>query len=584
MFRSTSSRNLRAAAACLSLCMTVIYFKFLSPLWHVNDDIGILFIATGTLDGNPSWQIPFIEPFAAIATRIAVLLAGPAGYALILVALLAASFWLLTNSIVAAAQRSSKSTLAIVIFTLAAVGITYFITLMNLSFTIVAGVSTAALISSLTLQSVGHFPNQGFRMILHCALLALALSFRLNAALIALLILAPLWVPSTQRASLAAVRPNVSIPSVFLGTWLINHFAKFLYSTTYRTWLEFNAVRGMLQGNRIITQTTDIELSDLGWSRNHFNMFRNFLHFDPRYFGTGSLRHLADSLGASSTTPIQSVGRETLQDAMNILQHVALLAALLLALAIFDSATTSRPRRLPFLCVQIFAPLILAYCSVLYMLEIRFPFRVEITVIVSLVLAMSCAYLVSSTTPGDDANFQHSQVKRSYSLPFKAGRIVLISALFVQLGFLHENHFSDSITTRSDRVHRLQRQEHIVELMTMRANDEITLVMPGSDLLQNRSPFDDSAIVSDRIIRFGWSIGAPNWVSHNEKLQIDVREVLLVGTDLKGNAVPVSILSHSFPKLISSYIFEESGVLVEFTKGPCATTDSATPCLWRISR
>ena len=56
---TSSSTTMKSLTAFTSISFTALYVLFMNPTWHVNDDIGILSFATGTLDGNATWQVPF---------------------------------------------------------------------------------------------------------------------------------------------------------------------------------------------------------------------------------------------------------------------------------------------------------------------------------------------------------------------------------------------------------------------------------------------------------------------------------------------------------------------------------------------
>lgn len=575
---SPTARNqfLKCASALSSAGLVVAYCVFLTPLWHVNDDIGILFFATGVLDGNPTWQIPYVAPIAAALIRLLTAILGPAGYGILLVSLLYASFWELTSSIAAycSAKRSFPMLVpvAAVIVNLVAL----FVTLQNLSFTTVAGVSSTFLIASTCLRADALSHTGHRRVFWGAALLFVAYSLRPGPSLIALTILVPLWLRRTTQT-----RWTVT-PLAFIGAWLVNNSFELFRSPTYQEWHEFNIVRGSLHGNRRLSETSSAMLDEVGWSTNDFNLFRSFLHFDALKFNVDSLRVLQGLLGTDLTSQLQQLSSARLVESLTLLRELALFIALATMVVVLKANKLSRLHLI--LSGRLLGTLALALVIANSLSGIRLPFRIESTILLATIMSALCILMIDNPDPharaGDGASF----VPRASSRSAGVSIFILASVLSLQAVRLHTVHLSDHLSTRTERVEASLRHEHVAALLKGREADEITLVMPGTEVLQLRSPVSRSEIYSSGLIRFGWSVGSPGWESRNRLLGIDVRDVLLRSQEPEGSVRKISILSFAYPKVISTYIFEETGQVPSFEPGPCAATDNQKPCLWVLSK
>lgn len=572
---------LRLVAVLAFVSLTGFVFIAQNAQWHINDDIGLLYFLSGALDGDPTWQVPFIAPIASIVLRAAHSIFGLPGYPLVLLAVLLVAIYLLID----AASRHSKKVDCFSLFYTILVAITsftaYFITLYNLTFTLIAGLSSVAVSGSLALRTFGNSPMKARHLMLHVFILAFSISLRSNASVLALLIMIP---ACTQRANSRSIRV---VLLAWTTTYIANQSLSQLYSTDLKRWVEFDGVRGLLQGSRGLSRANPELLQHVKWTTNDFGLFRGFLHFDKDRFGIIQMRTLVEKLGENWVSRLQAIRFSDFQTASDALREV-LAFSLMTGFAYFLWSGTNVARRKEYLFRLLLSSIIpLSLAAVL--LTVRFPFRVEFilvfaSVIGALVLPLTSFALPTTPTKQPPSGRSRAVRIRAKLVFQRTGAILLMIVAVASLMNFHSSYFDEYVSFESPESSRNQYRRAVLDLLATRGIDEVTLLMPGTEAHENRSPFDSTPLIPDRGIRFGWPIGAPAWERRNQALQIDLRQALVSAVNVNGEPIELSILSRAYPDLLSAYVLEESGVLPAFEKGPCAELQIETPCLWYRSR
>lgn len=565
--------------ALFTVGITAAFFGYLKPIWPQNDDVAFLYFLTGALDGNPSWQVPFIQPLSSVPLRILTAAFGKNGYTYFLLGVLWTSFWLLTTSLVDRALTGRTPSKVLALLGVFLVQSIYFGTILTLTFTKVAGLATVATMLSWTLHSEKRIAFKPPLRLVHAFLLVFAISLRPTAGLLAVAITAPFWL--RKSVWVAKFSPAVVI-ALTVG---INRVAANLKAPDFRSWETFDSARGQLHGSRLFSNSSLKTLESVGWSELDKELFASFLHFDSRKFGTSELVSIGEGISSGWASIAAGLSFSDFSLAFEEVQTTLVVVALIvMTVFVFPG---SRIRERSFVLPRILLLLGITIVVTSIMLKVRFPNRVEVIVTFGCV-----ATAMSVLLDGFAFDSWNRGVRSHPGSPLIRqtafhGRVILALAVScvaaAQLISLYDNALGKNVGTVSTRQARVDSRRAVLDLLEQREDEEITLVMPGSDYRSARTYFSLEGIVPPRTISFGWPIGSPAWERRNEMLGVEVRQALLSGIALGGEPLSLTILSSSAPSLLANYVLQETGVLPVQTKLSCARPPAETRCLWKLS-
>ena len=572
--KNTSGRGIHLATALASGALISLYFMRLHPRWHTNDDLGILLFLTGELDGNPTWQLPFVSPLASLPLRFVTAIFGIAGYSLLLLILVWASCWILSVNLIGQMTRVRAVHLLNLVLALGTVQIALLVVVLNFTFTVVAGITVTAIIASMALEAYNDFTVGIFRKVFNAAILTAGLSLRPEIGTLVILLMIPVLVSLSKTSALKL------ISVIAVSTWLINKLLGFGYSEEFKSWLKYNSVRGSLHGNSSIPLPSEDLLNKLSWSDNDYQMFQGFLHFDQSRFSLETLQSFATE---SQIGWIAEVRQITLTDFHSSLTTLGPIVILVLALVLLKALDVRcRGGYRAFFLAGIISLMITSILAVAVLSRVRIPARVEIPIAFATLIGSMVLLLCDRHGTGTDRRSTPNKLLAYFcrgKLKFATYSVLLLVVITSGV-HIHGDYVEVGTLSRTRRLELMARQEEVYSLLDSRASREVTLILEMP--IVYRSPFSNSDIFPPNTVSFGWPIGSPPWKRGLENLGIDLREALIRGPEDLDMPYKLSFLSGSYPEILSNYILEEAGSQRNFIATSCVGTGRETTCLMSL--
>ncbi len=323
-----------AASSIVGALVAVIATNvLLRPRFETNDDTVMMYIADGTIFGEPSEHLVYTNVvIGKILAGLYSITTGITWYSLYLYAALAASF-AVTLYLFATGPRMARRE-AIVVGS--AVFVVTLYSWMNLQFT-----TTAAILASAgaVLYVFGPPDDVSLKLPLLGGLMAgVATMIRFEGALLPLAVFAPFLV--VAAVSRGGRRLAAFVVPVLLIAGGANLYSASVYDdSAWTDFFEWNSHRALLHDTpRLDQPADDIEvLEAVGWSVNDAEIFNRWMVFDDEVFSDDAVRTVGE---------LTSPGFEPLRLAKTVglsgfLQFGVCLVALLVAIVLFGST----PRR-----------------------------------------------------------------------------------------------------------------------------------------------------------------------------------------------------------------------------------------------
>ena len=210
------------------------------------------------------------------------------------------------------------------------------------------------------------------------------------------------------------------------------------------------------------------------------------------------------------------------------------------------------------------------------------PSRVSLPLVLAMLLGLVAIIRKSSAPCAGKERYPTRFPGQIRKLDFgrRAIAVALCLLASVQLQRVHVEYFSQSVSSRTERVRNADHQIDVRDLLKSRHPEEITFLTPLIPV-QYASPFAKDVPLAPRTILNGWLTHSPQWNQRNQLLKIDVTRALTTGLDLEGRPVRLSILAPTFPSVLAGYIFEKTGKMKAMRQGMCSGSDSHY-CLWHL--
>lgn len=490
--------NRRRVATALATATTMLVIVALGTRgFHTNDDSAMASIASGGFTGTPDARWVFVDPtFSVPVTLLYRMTSAVAWYGLSYYLVHVLAMVSLFDVLRRRSRDIGRPASWIAMATIIAVEPRFLLMLSFTTTAFMAALASVVLIVDLTTD--GGWAHHWFRGGVSILLLVAAISIRTESALAVLVVATPVLATILIRRWRDAI-PIFATLSIVIA--LNRLLVRFFTDVSYRSFLEYNKVRGGLHGTPRISRLEPDELERMGWDTIDRSLFGSFFFDDGEIFSLESLE-----IAASSTGSVRAPSLAQLWDQV-LFRYPWLLASVVIVIVLAALAQLRRA------VLSMIGLSVLAIAAMGWLeSNIRLPERVALPMWTVVVVLASVASLAANA-PSDSSAPAASAVepipddwhRAASSKEVLAGVWSVVLVTVVWAGAIGP--FRTSATNRDARS---QLESQLTSIDAAAASDVViamgaSLRLQGTDPLQN----DHALGANPRILSFGWPTFSP---------------------------------------------------------------------------